>query len=212
MILEEGPPSDLHLPARGAYAAVPPEHHRGGEDVMAAVAVPTRDEAIHILEEGRAPIEELLDRLSPWAMTTPGLGGGRGRRRTSSGTWRRGRSTRSTRSRHGSGTSAPRSTSCSSRSRPAASTTTRSSARRRGPSRGCAERPSARTRSLLDTIAGMSDARWSGPTTSRGPQAARGAGRGGMLSGARPFEHDASHLQSLSTFVARHALDRHPPV
>ena len=43
---------------------------------MAAATVPTRDEAIHILEEGRARIEELLDRLSPRAMTTPGLGAG----------------------------------------------------------------------------------------------------------------------------------------
>jgi hypothetical protein len=38
-----------------------------------------------------------------------------------------------------------------------------------------------------------------------------GARVGGMLSGARPFEHDASHLKSLSTFVARHALDPRPP-
>ncbi len=49
---------------------------------MAAADVPSRREAIRVLEDDRARIAELLDRLPPGAMTTPGLGGARGRRRT----------------------------------------------------------------------------------------------------------------------------------
>jgi hypothetical protein len=44
--------------------------------VTAETSLPTRRAAIRVLEEGRARIEELLDRLPRSAMATPGLGGG----------------------------------------------------------------------------------------------------------------------------------------
>jgi DinB superfamily len=177
---------------------------------MAAVAVPTRDEAIHILEEGRARIEELLDRLSPRAMTTPGLGGGTWSPKDLVGhlasweeyaldalaAWERDERAPIDELQFTLSTSRINDQAVQ---RKASWSITR------------VRREAERThQELLDTIAGMSDARWSGPTTSRGRKPL-GARVGGMLSGARPFEHDASHLKSLSTFVARHALDPRPP-
>ena len=60
---------------------------------------------------------------------------------------------------------------------------------------------------LLEAIAGLTDARWERPATSRG-RAPLGRRLGQILVGSGPFGHDAAHRRSLGTFVgdlsARH--------
>jgi len=164
---------------------------------------PTRREAIAILEEGRARIDELLDLLPRAAMTIPGLGGGawspkdlighlasweehaldalaawgRDQRAPIDGLWRTVSITR-----------------------------INDQAVRRKASWSLAKvlRESERTHEeLLEAIRSMPDARWRSPATSRGRKPL-GARLGSILVGAGPFAHDAAHLRTLRGFVDLH--------
>jgi len=171
---------------------------------MAGASHPTRKQAIRTLEEGRARIEELLDRLPRSAMTTPGLGGG---------TW-------SPKDLIGHLASweeyALDALAAWERDEPApiddllrTLSTTRINdqavARMAGLSLARVRREADRTHEeLLSAIRGISDARWGSPATSRGRRAL-GARLGSLLTGAGPFGHDAAHVRSLASFVERHA-------
>lgn len=173
---------------------------------MAAVDLPTQHEAIHILEEGRARIEELLDRLPAPGMTRPGLGGGTWSPKDLIGhlasweeyaldalaAWERDERAPI------DGLQFTLSTS---------RINDQAVQRKAAWSVARVRRDADRThRELIEAIAGMSDVRWYAPTTSRGRKPL-GARVGAILSGARPFDHDGSHLKSLRTFVERHASD-----
>jgi hypothetical protein len=178
--------------------------------VTAEAAPLTRREAIRVLEEGRARIEEFLDRLPRSAMTTPGLGGGawspkdlighlasweehaldalaawaRDERAPIDDLWR-------TVSTTGLNDQAVR--------RKAAWSLPR------------VRRESERTHEeLIEAIASMADERWGSPATSRGRKPL-GSRLGAILVGKGPFGHDVSHLASLRAFVELHDADRGPP-
>ncbi len=163
---------------------------------------PTQREAIRILEEGRARIEELLDRLPRSAMTTPGVGGGEWSPKDLIGhlasweeyaldalaAWERDERAPIDELQFTLSTSR-----------------INDQAVRRKASWSLARvrRDAERTREeLVAAIRGMSDERWIAPTTSRGRKAL-GARVGAILSGSRLFDHDRSHLKSLATFVER---------
>ena len=55
-------------------------------------------------------------------------------------------------------------------------------------------------RELLEAIAGLTDARWERPATSRG-RAPLGRRLGQILVGSGPFGHDAAHRRSLEAFA-----------
>ena len=170
---------------------------------MAAPSVPTRREAIGILQEGRAGIHELLDRLPRTAMTTPGLGGGTWSPKDLIGhlasweehaldalaSWARDQR-------------APIDDLWFSLS----TTKINDQAVRRKASWSLAkvQHESERThQDLLEAIRTMPDARWGSPATSRGRKPL-GARLGAILVGTGPFGHDAAHLQSLWAFVDQH--------
>ncbi len=171
---------------------------------MAEAVTPTRREALRILEEGRARIDELLDRLPRSSMTTPGLGGGTWSPKDLIGhlasweeyaldalaAWERDER-------------APiddlQFTLSTSRINDQAV------ARRAAWSLARVRREAGRTRDeLLAAVLTMSDARWRAPTTSRGRKPL-GARLGAILVGTGgPFGHDAAHLRSLAAFVERY--------
>ena len=170
---------------------------------MATAEPLSRREAIRVLEEGRARIEDLLDGLPPRAMTTPGLGGGTWSPKDLIGhlasweeyaldalaAWERDERAPIDELQFTLSTSR---------------INDQAVQRKASWSLARVRRDAERThRELLDAIAGMSDARWSAPTTSRGRKPL-GARVGAILSGSRPFDHDRSHLKSLATFVERH--------
>jgi hypothetical protein len=165
--------------------------------------VPSRDEAVRILEEGRARTRELLEQVPRGAMTRPGLGGGtwspkdlvghlssweehaldalhaweRGRRAPIDDLWRGVSTTRINRQEVERKARWP-------------------------PSR--VQREAERTFSqVLDAIRATSDERWLAPLAPRGrkPLALR---LGGILGGpGGPFRHDEAHHPSLRTFLER---------
>lgn len=178
---------------------------------MAEARVPTRREAMRVLEEGRARIDELLDRLPKTAMTTPGLGGGAWSPKDLIGhlasweeyaldalaAWERDER-------------APiddlQFTLSTSRINDQAVE------RRAAWSLARVRREADRSHEeLLAAIRTMSDARWRAPTTSRGRKPL-GARLGAILVGTGgPFGHDAAHLKSLEGFVDRFASGRAAP-
>jgi len=166
-------------------------------------AIPTRREALRILERLRSETTGLIDDLSARARTTPGLGGG---------TW-------SPKDLLGHLASweefALDALAAWDRDEPApvdqlwrtVSTTAinRQNVERKALwSFGKVRRESDRTHAeLLETIRAMSDARWRGTVTSRGrkPLALR---LGAILGGpGGVFRHDESHLPSLRAFEPR---------
>lgn len=172
---------------------------------MSGPRQPTRREAISVLEEGRARIEELLDRLPRAAMTTTGVGGGAWSPKDLIGhlasweehaldalaAWARGERapiddlwfTLSTTALNDQLVQAKASWSL---------------ARVRRDAHAVHEE-------LVAAIRSMSDARWRAPATLRGRKPL-GTRVGAILagSGGAPFAHDAAHLKSLSSFVSAH--------
>jgi hypothetical protein len=170
---------------------------------MAKTTTPTRRQALRALEEGRARVEELLDRLPRSAMTTPGIGGGtwspkdlighlaswEGYALDALAAWERDER-------------APiddlQFTLSTSR------INDRAVARKATWSPAKVRREADRTHEeLLEAIRTISDRRWNAPATSRGHKPL-GARLGAILSGREPFGHDAAHLRSLAAFVDRH--------
>ncbi len=163
----------------------------------------SRKEAIRVLEEGRARIDELLDRLPPRAMTTPGLGGGMWSPKDLIGhlasweeyaldalaAWDRDERAPIDELQFTLSTSR---------------INDQAVQRKASWSLARVRRDAERTHEeLIAAIRGMSDERWTAPTTSRGRKPL-GARVGAILSGSRSFDHDRSHLKSLATFVERH--------
>lgn len=169
---------------------------------MSGNALPSRREAIRRLEEGRARIEELLDLLPRSAMTIPGVGGGawspkdlighlaswEGYALDALAAWDRDERAPIDDLQFMMSTSRINEQAVERKA-------TWPLARVR--------READRTREdLIARIRGMSDARWEGPSTSRGRKPL-GARLGALLVGIGPFGHDAAHVRSLSTFVER---------
>jgi hypothetical protein len=167
----------------------------------------SRREAIGVLQEGRARIEELLDRLPRAAMTTGGVGGGTWSPKDLIGhlasweeyaldalaAWDRGERAPIDELQFTLSTSRLN-------DQAVARKTSWSLARvRRDADRVHAE--------LLEAIRSMPDARWRAPATPRGRKPL-GARLGSILQGTSgPFAHDAAHVKSLSSFVAAHAAE-----
>ncbi|HEU4356746.1 MAG TPA: DinB family protein [Actinomycetota bacterium] len=176
---------------------------------MANADLPTRHEAIHVLEAGRARIEELLDRLPSKEMTTQGLGGGTWSPKDLIGhlasweeyaldalaAWERDERAPIDELQFTLSTSR---------------INDQAVQRKAGWSVARVRRDAERThRELVEAVAGMSDARWNAPTTTRGRKPL-GARVGAIVGGAHLFDHDASHLKSLAAFVQRHASAARP--
>jgi hypothetical protein len=171
---------------------------------MAEASLPTRREAIRVLQEGRGRIEELLDRLPRSAMSTPGIGGGtwspkdlighlacwEGFALDALAAWER---------------NEPAPIDDLLRTLSTTRINDQAVARMAGWSLARVRRQADRTHEeLLSAIRGISDARWGSPATSRGRRAL-GARLGSLLTGVGPFGHDAAHVRSLASFVERHA-------
>jgi hypothetical protein len=169
---------------------------------MAGTVLPSRREAIRTLEQGRAQIAELLDRLPRSAMTTTGIGGGTWSPKDLIGhlasweeyaldalaAWERGERAPIDELQHALSTSR---------------INEQAVARKAGWSLARVRREADRTHEdLLAAIRGMSDARWRSPATSRGRKPL-GARLGSLLVGVGPFGHDAAHVRSLAAFVGR---------
>ena len=170
---------------------------------MSHTDLPSRREAIRTLEEGRARIEELLDRLPKAAMTTPGVGGGTWSPKDLLGhlaSWEEyaldalaawGRDERAPIDELLYTVSTSR-------------INDQAVARKTAWSLARVRREADRTHEeLLAAIRTMSDARWRSPATARGRKPL-GARLGSLLVGVGPFGHDAAHVRSLATFVERH--------
>jgi len=166
-------------------------------------AVLSRREVIRILEEGRARIEELVDRLPRGAMTTVGVGGGAWSPKDLIGhlasweeyaldaiaAWNRGERAPIDDLQFTLSTS---------------SLNDQAVARKAGWALAKVRRDAdAVHEELLETIRTMSDARWRAPTTPRGRKPL-GTRLGAILqgSGGALFVHDASHMKSLASFAA----------
>lgn len=172
---------------------------------MAAGSDPTRRDALRILEEGRARIDELLDRLPSGALTIHGIGGGTWSPKDLIGhlasweehaldalaAWRRGERapiddlwfTLST------------------------SALNDQAVQRKDPWSVAKVRRDADAvhEELLEAIRTMPDRRWRTPATAKGRKPL-GSRLGAILqgSGGAPFAHDLAHVKSLSSFVAEH--------
>jgi hypothetical protein len=167
-------------------------------------AVPTRRQAIQILEHGRSETLALIQQLPRRALTIPGLGGGEWSPKDLIGhlaSWEE---------------FALDALAAWDRDEPApvdtlwrtVSTTAinrQNVDRKAGWSLAKVRREADRTHAeLLAAIRAMTDGRWRGPVTSRGrkPLATRlGAILGGTGGG---FRHDASHLPTLRAFAREH--------
>jgi len=171
---------------------------------MAALPIPTRREAIGILEEGRGRIEELLDRLPRAAMTVPGLGGGTWSPKDLVGhlaSWEEhALDALAAWARDGR---APIDDLWFSLS--TSRINDQAVQRKAAWSLAKVRRDSERTHAeLLGALRSMSDTRWRSPATSRGRKPL-GARLGSILVGTGgPFGHDAAHLKSLRGFVELH--------
>ena len=172
---------------------------------MGATDHPTRRQAVNTLEEGRAQVERLLDRLPKTAMTKPGVGGGAWSPKDLIGhlasweeyaldaltAWARDERAPIDELQFALSTSRINDQAVQ---RKAAWPLTR------------VIRDAERThQELLDAIRGMSDARWAGPVTSRGRKALA-ARLGAILVGSSGalFAHDLAHVKSLGMFVEQH--------
>jgi hypothetical protein len=170
-------------------------------------SIPTRKQAIRTLEEGRARIEELLDRLPKAAMTTRGLGGGTWSPKDLIGhlasweeqaldalaAWDRDERAPIDELQYTLSTS---------------SINDQAVVRKATWSLAKVRREADLTHEeLLGAIRTMSDARWNRPATSRGRKPL-GARLGSLLVGRGPFGHDAAHLKSLEAFVRTRAASR----
>ena len=162
----------------------------------------TRREAIRVLEEGRARIDELLDRLPKAAMTTHGVGGGTWSPKDLIGhlasweeyaldalaAWDKGERAPIDDLQFTLSTSA---------------LNDQAVQRKAGWSLAKMRRDAdAVHEELVAAIHSMSDARWRGPVTPRGRKPL-GTRLGAILigSGEAPFAHDAAHVKSLASFV-----------
>ncbi len=168
---------------------------------MAETVLPTRDDAIAILEVGRDEIESLVERLPQRDLTRRGLGGGSWSPKDLIGhlaSWEE------------IGLDA---LAAWERSEPAPidglwrtlSTTALNSQNVDAKARWSlarVRRESERTHAeLLDAIRSMSDERWRAPVSSRGRRPL-GLRLGSILGGSRgPFTHDESHVASLRAFL-----------
>ena len=171
---------------------------------MAEAVLPTRREALRALEEGRARIEELLDRLPRSAMTTTGIGGGTWSPKDLIGhlasweeyaldalaAWERDERAPIDELQFTLSTS-----------RINDQAVERKTAWPLAKIRREADRAHEE---LLSAIRTMPDARWRSPATSRGRKPL-GARLGSLLVGVGPFGHDAAHVRSLEAFVERHS-------
>lgn len=170
--------------------------------------LPTRRQAVRMLTEQRAQIDELLDRLGPRERTRSGLGGGKWSAKDlvshlelwerfaldSVAAWERGERSPVDRDLWSRSTSAINADGVA-----AAAHLSWEAARRR------AEATHAELLALID---GMSDARWHTPAT---PRARRPLGMriGQFLAGATgPFTHDLAHVNDLRVFVAERPAGR----
>jgi len=169
-----------------------------------AEATPTRRQALRTLEEGRARIEDLLDRLPKAAMTTPGLGGG---------TWSPKDLLGHLASWEEYALDALAAWTRNERAPidelqftlPTSRINEQAVARKASWSPARVRREADRTHEeLLAAIRATSDDRWLSPATSRGRKPL-GARLGAILGGVGPFGHDAAHLRSLASFVGRHS-------
>lgn len=168
---------------------------------MADEKLLTRKQAIRLLEQQRAEIDDLLDRLLPADRERPGLGGGTWSPRDLIGhlesweeyvldaiaAWERGER-------------APIDTLTYtlSTSRVNAQEVERKAGRSWAQARRSARATHAK---LLATIEGMSDRRWSSPATQRARKPL-GHRIGQLLVGMRdPFSHDRAHLKDLRAFI-----------
>lgn len=166
---------------------------------------PSRAEAVNVLEEGRARIETLLDRVPRSAMAEPAVGGGTWSPKDLIGhlasweeyaldalvAWERNERAPIDELQFALSTSR---------------INDQAVARKAPWSLAKVRRDADRTHSeLLSAIRGMSDRRWSGPVTSRGRKPL-GARLGAILVGSSGslFAHDVAHVKSLETFVALH--------
>ncbi len=171
---------------------------------MAELTLPTRRQAIRILEEGRARTDELIDRLPRGALARPGLGGGTWSPKDLLGhlasweeyaldaldAWER--DTRAPIDELQFTVSTGR-------------INAQNVERKAGWSLAKVRRETERTHEeLLRAIRSMSDPRWRRPATPRGRRPL-GARLGAILGGpAGPFRHDVAHHLSLAAFVAAH--------
>jgi Mycothiol maleylpyruvate isomerase N-terminal domain len=172
---------------------------------MPSDALPTRRQALRILEQGHRSMDELLRRLPRKAMTTPGLGGGDWSPKDLIGhleSWQEYALQALDAWEQGRGPAIDKelwSTSTSEVNRAAV-------ARKAGRSLPEMRRRADRTYAALAArIGAMSDRRWRQPGTPRGRKAV-GERLGSYLGGpAGPFRHAEAHLPQLRSFVERHA-------
>jgi hypothetical protein len=184
------------------------ERHGQEGGGVAEARLPSRRQAVRLLEQQRAEIDELLDRLTPADRERPGLGGGAWSPKDLIGhlesweeyvldaidAWQRGER-------------APIDTLTYTVS------TSRINAqeveRKAGRSWAQARRSVRATRAkLIATIEGMSEKEWSSPAT---PRARKPLGHrvGQLLVGTRdPFTHERSHLKDLRAFVQERGPER----
>ena len=174
---------------------------------MATDDTPSRRRAIRILDDGRAAVNDLLDRLPTRALSRPGLGGGDWSPKDLVGhlesweeyaiealdAWAAGRGVPIDREVWSRGTS-----------------TVNVEAVARKASRSAAEmrRRAERTHAeLIRRVEAMTDARWRAPGTPRARTPA-GARLGGILGGpSGDFRHAEAHLKDLRAFVDEHGRD-----
>jgi hypothetical protein len=174
---------------------------------MATDDTPARRRAIRILEDGHATVNELVDRLSPRALSRTGLGGGDWSPKDLVGhlesweeyaiealdAWARGKGVPIDEELWSKGTSKVNVEAVARKApRPASAT------------RRHAERTHAE---LVGRLEAMTDAQWRAPGTPRGRKAA-GARLGGILGGPKgDFRHAEAHLKELRAFVAEYGRD-----
>lgn len=165
----------------------------------------TRREALRVLEEGRARVDELLDVLPKAAMTEHGLGGGTWSPKDLVGhlasweehaldalaAWDKGERAPIDDLAYALSTSA---------------LNDQAVRRKAGWSLAKVRRDAeAVHEELVEAIRSMPDARWRAPATPKGRKPL-GTRLGAILVGSSgaPFAHDAAHLRSLSSFVRVH--------
>ncbi|MGZ4108530.1 MAG: DinB family protein [Actinomycetota bacterium] len=164
--------------------------------------LPTRTQAVRMLTEQRAQIDDLLGRFGPRKRTRPGLGGGEWSPKDlvshlelwerfaldSVAAWERGERSPIDRELWSRSTSAINADGVAAAAHLSWARATR--------------RAEATHAELLALIDGMSDARWRTPAT---PRARKPFGMriGQFLAGSTgPFRHDLAHLKDLRAFVA----------
>jgi DinB superfamily len=167
--------------------------------------VPTRTEAIRILERDRRTTLGLLERLPPRALTTRGLGGGDWSPKDLIGhlesweqhaldaldAWARGEAAPSDVALRSAGLNALNRAEVERKSRWSAAKSM--------------EKATDTHRRIVAAIRSLPDERWLAPATRRARRPL-GQGIGGILGGpSGPFRHDAAHHPDLREFVAVHA-------